>query len=171
MTIVSVSLRAVLLLSSLCPVFLVAVLDLILDCLFNVRLVRPFAQWCQIGVVPFWHWQTHGCEHCILLGFLQLALFLLDARSLGLFRFSVAFRVPGEVFVLLPAPDWRHERVAQIVFALRIVLDVFPLELGAAAAVDMLALQYDLYKVMTYRLPSLRTVCSRSMAVKCGVSE
>jgi hypothetical protein len=33
----------------------------------------------------------------------------------------------------MPATDRGHERVAEIVFALRIAFDIFPLELGAAA--------------------------------------
>jgi hypothetical protein len=36
---------------------------------------------------------------------------------------------------LLPASDWCHERVAEVVFALRVVLDIFPFEVGATAAV------------------------------------
>lgn len=131
--------RAVLLLSPLRPVFVLSILDLFFDCLLHVGLVRSFAQRCQVGVVSYWHWQAHGCEHSVFFCLLQLALLLLDARCFGFLRFGVAFCVPGEVFVLLPAPDWRHERVAQVVLALRIVLDVFPLELGAATAEDMLA--------------------------------
>lgn len=104
--------------------------------------MRPFAQRCQIGVVSYWHRQAHGRKHGVFLCLLQLALLLFDARSLGFFRFSVTLRVPGEILVLLPAPDWRHQRVAKVVFALRIVLDVLPLELGAAAAVVVSVLQY-----------------------------
>jgi hypothetical protein len=107
--------------------------------------MRPFSQRCQIGVVSFRHWQAHGCEHGVFLCLLQLALFLLDARSLRFFRFGVALCVPREVFVLLPAPDRRHERVAQVVLALRIVLDVFPFELGAAAAAAMSAFRCELF--------------------------
>lgn len=132
--------RPVLLLSPLCTVFVLAVLCLLLDCFLDVGLVCFFAQRRQVGVVPFWHRQAHGSEHGILFCLFQLALFLFDARGLGFLRVGVAFRVPGEVLVLLPAPHWRHERVAQVVLALRIVLNIFPLELGAAASVVMLAL-------------------------------
>jgi hypothetical protein len=71
--------------------------------------MRPFTQWCQIGVVPHWHWQAHGCEHGIFLGLFQLAFLLLQTCSFGFLGLGVAFCVPGKIAVLLPTPNWRHE--------------------------------------------------------------
>lgn len=88
----------------------------------------------QVGVVAHWHGQAHGGQHGILLGLFDLALLLLDAGGLGGLGLVVALCVPAEVAALLPAADGGHDGVAQVVFALRIVLDVFPLEVGAAAA-------------------------------------
>lgn len=44
----------------------------------------------------------------------------------------VGLGVPVQIFALLPAPNRGHERVAEIVFALRIVLHVVPFEVDAA---------------------------------------
>jgi hypothetical protein len=97
--------------------------------------VRLLPQRSQVCIVrgSLWHGQAHGGQHRILFGLLQLALLLLDARGLGFLGVDVAFRVPVEVAALLPAANGGHERVAQVVFALRIALDILPLELGAAA--------------------------------------
>ena len=96
--------------------------------------MRFLPQRREISVIPFRNRQAHGGEHGVLLGLLEPALLLLDARSLGFFAFDVALRVPAEVAVLLPAAHGGHERVAQVVFALGVVFDVFPFEFGAAAA-------------------------------------
>jgi hypothetical protein len=50
------------------------------------------------------------------------------------FVIFIALGVPLEIFALLPSSYRGHQRVAQIVFAMGRVLDVGPLELGAAAA-------------------------------------
>jgi hypothetical protein len=51
-----------------------------------------------------------------------------SSASLSL-RFSSLMRAASASF------DWCHERVAEVVFALRVVLDIFPFEVGATAAV------------------------------------
>lgn len=58
--------------------------------------------------------------------------------------------------------------MAQVVFALSVILDVLPFELGAAATAGALVHTFILLEDCTYRLPSLRTVCKRSMFV-CDV--
>jgi len=95
--------------------------------------------------------ETHGTEHGVFFGLFHLALFFGELFSFGAaVILAVAFGVPVEVLALLPAAHgwWSiskgltvqsrrrtgHERVAEIVFALRILLDVFPLEVSAAAA-------------------------------------
>lgn len=45
----------------------------------------------------------------------------------------VGLGVPIQIFALLPASNRGHERVTEIVFALRIVLHVVPFEVDAAA--------------------------------------
>lgn len=95
--------------------------------------MRFLSKWRQIRVVPHGHGQAHSNQHGILLCLLQFALFFGDAGSLGCFGLIIAFGVPAQVAALLPATNWGHERVAQVVFALRIVLDVFPFELGASS--------------------------------------
>jgi len=45
----------------------------------------------------------------------------------------VGLGIPVQIFALLPASHRGHERVAEIVFALRIVLHVVPFEVDAAA--------------------------------------
>lgn len=64
----------------------------------------------------------------------------------------VAFCVPVQIASLLPAAHWGHERVAQVVFALGVRLDIFPLEVGAAATEDMLARKYNVMDGM--RVPA-----------------
>jgi hypothetical protein len=61
-----------------------------------------------------------------LFAFFRFALFCCLVRIVG-------FRVPVEVFAFLPPSHWCHERVAQVVFALRVAFDVLPFEVYAAA--------------------------------------
>jgi mediator of RNA polymerase II transcription subunit 6 len=86
-------------------------------------------------------------------------------------RILVALGVPVEIAPLLPAAHRGHEGVAEVVLALRVCLDIFPLEVGAAAAGDVLAANGGSGEC-THRLPSFRTVCTRSMvALLCGRTE
>lgn len=52
--------------------------------------------------------------------------------------------------------------MSKVVFALGILLDVLPLEIGATATETGLAMVLEI-TIGTHRLPSLRTVCMRSM--------
>lgn len=113
--------------------------------LVALGLVDFVAQRGQVRIVALRDWQAHGDQHGIFFGLLDLALLLSDACSLGSFRVIVAFGIPAEVAPLLPAADGGHERVAEVVFAMRIVLDVFPLEVGTAAATAFFA--HRLYKI------------------------
>lgn len=44
------------------------------------------------------------------------------------------FSVPGQITAVLPAADRRHERVAEVVFAMGGLLDITPFEGVAATA-------------------------------------
>jgi len=104
--------------------------------------VGLLSKWRQVCVVlgALRHGQAHGSKHGVFFGFLQLALLFFDSLSLGFLGLGVALCIPVQVAALLPAPHGGHERVAQVVFALRIAFDIFPLELGAAAAVPLSAI-------------------------------
>lgn len=94
------------------------------------------SKWRQVCVIlsALRHGQAHGSKHGVFFGFLQLALLLFDSLSLGFLGLGVALCIPVQVAALLPATHGGHERVAQVVFALGVVFDVFPFEFGAAAA-------------------------------------
>jgi hypothetical protein len=129
-----VSPRTFLLLPLLRLVVILFRLGLLVQCVFDICLVCLLAQRRQVCVVAYRNGQAHSSQHRVLLSLLQLALLFFDARCLGFFGFFVAFCIPVQVASLLPATNGRHERVAEIVFALCIVLDVFPFEVGATAA-------------------------------------
>jgi hypothetical protein len=127
--------RTILLLSPSGPVLVSTVFCFCLDGLVNICFMRFLSQWGQIRIIfsSLRHGQTHGSQHGILLSLFQLALLFLDALSLCFLGAGVALCIPVQIAALLPAADWGHERVAQVVFALRIAFDIFPLEVGAAA--------------------------------------
>jgi hypothetical protein len=97
--------------------------------------MRLLSQRGQVCIVfsSLRHGQTHGSQHGILFSLFQLALLFLDALSLCFLGVGIALCIPVQITTLLPAADRGHERVAQVVFALRIAFDIFPLEVGAAA--------------------------------------
>lgn len=136
------------------PLLVLANACLVLDGILDVCFVCLLAQWSQIriGGLAFWYGKTHCCEHCILFGFFELALFLSKLLGSGLLIVVVAFGIPVEIATLLPTTNsyrksakrsqvleqsghTRHERMAEIILALRVLLDILPFEFGAAAAV------------------------------------
>jgi hypothetical protein len=118
------------------------------------------SEWRQVGIVlgALRNGQAHSSKHGIFFGFLQLALLLFDSLSLGFLGLGIALCIPVQVAALLPATHGGHERVAQVVFALRIAFDIFPLELSAAATVCLSVLFLAQESNLTYRLPSFLTV-------------
>ena len=88
---------------------------------------------------PIRYRKSESPRHSILFSFLHFPQLLLPL--LALFRCNLLGRlvrivglgVPVQIFALLPASDRGHERVAEIVFALCIVLHVVPFEVDAAA--------------------------------------
>lgn len=88
---------------------------------------------------PIRYWESKSPRHGILFSFLhfpQLLFPLLALFCCNLLRRLVrivGLGVPIQIFALLPASNRGHERVAEIVFALRIVLHVVPFEVDAAA--------------------------------------
>lgn len=88
---------------------------------------------------PVRYWEPKSPRHSILFSFLDLPQLLLPL--LALFRCDllrrlvriVGLSVPVQIFALLPAPNGCHERMAEVVFALRVILHIFPFEVNAAA--------------------------------------
>jgi hypothetical protein len=88
---------------------------------------------------PVRYRKSKSPRHSIFLGFLDFPQLLLPL--LALFRCDllrrlvriVGLSIPIQIFALLPASNRGHERVAKIVFALRVVLHVVPFEVDAAA--------------------------------------
>lgn len=88
---------------------------------------------------PVRYWEPKSPRHSILFSFLHFPQLLLPL--LALFRCDllrrlvriVGLSVPVQIFALLPAPNGCHERMAEVVFALRIILHIFPFEVNAAA--------------------------------------
>ena len=88
---------------------------------------------------PIRYWESKSPCHSILFSFLDFSQLLLPL--LALFRCNllwrlvriIGFGIPIQVLALLPASNRGHERVTEIVFALRIVLHVVPFEVDAAA--------------------------------------
>lgn len=105
--------------------------------------MRLFPEWRQVRVCgrALRDGETHGAEHGIFFGFFDLALLFCEFLGIREFAFlgRVAFCVPVEIPILLPAAYRGHERVAQVVFALGVCFDIFPFEVGAAAAGNALA--------------------------------
>jgi hypothetical protein len=87
---------------------------------------------------PVRYWESKSPRHSIFLGLLDLPQLLLPLLALlrcNLLRRLVritSLSIPIQIFALLPASNRGHERVAEIVFALRIVLHIFPFEVDAA---------------------------------------
>ena len=98
--------------------------------------MRSLAQRREVGIGfgAHWHRQAHGGQHGVLFRLFELALFFGDASSFCLLGLLVTLGVPGQVASLLPAADRRHDRVAQVVLAVRIIFDVGPLKVAAPAA-------------------------------------
>jgi hypothetical protein len=65
----------------------------------------------------------------------------------------------------------RHEGVPQVVFALGVGFDIIPFEVGAAAAADRVSHVSWPVRAHACRLPSLRTLCRRSMRYDVVVIE
>lgn len=63
----------------------VCLLGLGLECVLDVSLVHFGPQWCQVRVIADGDWQTHGHQHSVFFGLLDLALLLGDACSFGCF--------------------------------------------------------------------------------------
>lgn len=144
---------------ALCPFLPGMLVRLLLNFLFHfllhVGLVRLFTQRCEVCVCrgSVGYGKAHGPQHGIFFCLFQLSFLFGELVGGGLFFFLVlvAFRVPVEIAALLPAahscncqqqcivygPGGKrtgHEGVSKVVLTLRILLDIFPLEVGAAAA-------------------------------------
>jgi len=116
-----------------------AIVKSFLQCLIDLPLADlAFTKRFRIRA-PVWYWKPKSPRHSIffsLLHFSQLLLPLLALFRRNLLRRLVrivGLRIPIQIFALLPASNRGHERVAEIVFALRIVLHVVPFEVDAAA--------------------------------------
>jgi hypothetical protein len=88
---------------------------------------------------PIRYRKSQSSRHSVffsLLHFPQLLLPLLALFRCNLLRrlvCVVGLSIPIQIFALLPASNRSHERVAEIVLALRIVFHVVPFEVDAAA--------------------------------------
>lgn len=106
-----------------------------------IPLLLLHAQRLQIRIrtSPLRHRQPQRPQHRILLRLLHLPPLrphLLPFLLRPLFRRQlrvVGLGVPAEVFVFLPTTHGRHERVAEVVFAVLAALHIVPGEVHAAA--------------------------------------
>lgn len=88
---------------------------------------------------PVRDWKPQCPCHSIFLSFLHLPQFFLPL--LAFFRFFllcglvriVGFGVPVQIFSFLPAANWCHKRMSEVVLALGIIFDIFPFKIHAAA--------------------------------------
>jgi hypothetical protein len=113
----------------LCCSFLQSVADIAFCSKFDH--VRIFS-WC--------HRQSQCFRQGIFFGFLDPSDLLLSLTcSFGgmifvVGSFGISFSIPGQITSLLPAPDWCHQRVAQIVLPVRRRLDIRPFEVSTATS-------------------------------------
>ena len=102
------------------------------------RLIRLLTNGNSIRA-PIRRRQTQRFRHRILLRLLDLpqllppSLLLLRHELLGCLLSAVALGIPVQIFALLPAAYRCHERVAEVILALSVVLDIIPGEVDAAA--------------------------------------
>jgi hypothetical protein len=118
---------------------LLSIVQCLLQSLIDLSLSDlALAQRFRIGT-PIRNRKPKRSSHCIffsLFHFPALLFHLLTLFRLALFHRLVrvvGFCVPVEIFAFLPSSHWCHERVAQVVFALRVAFDILPFEVHAAA--------------------------------------
>lgn len=119
---------------------MIVVIERLLKRLIHLLLLLlAHTQWLVIGISPIRNRQTQRLRHSILFRFLDLPhLFSLPLAFflqplLWCEFLIVRFGVPVQIFVLLPSPDWCHERVAEIVLAVLRALDIVPGEVDTAS--------------------------------------
>lgn len=99
-----------------------------------------FAYWFQVGIFSVRHRKTQSAGKGIFLCFLDaLDLFppfsgRLCSRIFDISIFLVTLGIPVEVTPFCPSTNGSHQRMAQVVFTTRRVLNIGPFEIGTTAA-------------------------------------